>query len=288
MGLGAVVGAAGSILGGLSSRNAAKDATNAQTAIGNRQMDLQQRVYDDQTQRFSPFLGSGTNALRAYDFEMGLGDRPTFGGSTPAVESYFTGGSGGGSGASEPFVNTAMNSLMRQMMGMKAPKAATRSRGTERFRVNGQSFATREEADAFARANATGGTEYGGYRMSPGARWQMEQGQAAIDASAALRGGSFSGRTIQDTLNFSQGLADQDRETYLSRLAGMTDMGMGAAGMQATAGNNFAAGTGNALANIGNAQSAGAIGQGNALAGMFNNLGQTFGYMNKPKTLGVM
>jgi hypothetical protein len=128
---------------------------------------------------------------------------------------------------------------------------------------------------------------YGGFQTTPGYDFRKQQGIDAIDASAAARGGLMSGRTLQDLTTFGDGLASQEYGNFMQRLAGMTDMGMGAAGMQATAGNNAAAGVGNALANIGNAQAAGAIGQGNALAGMMNNVSGAFGYMNKPGGGGI-
>jgi hypothetical protein len=151
-----------------------------------------------------------------------------------------------------------------------------------KFRVGDREFASRDEAQAFAGANKTGGTEYGGFKATPSYDFRRKQGIGAIDASAAVRGGLMSGRTMQDLATFGDGLASQEYDGYMQRLAGLTDMGMGAAGMQASAGSNAAAGVSNALANKGNAAAAGAIGQGNALAGMLNNLGGAFGYMNKP------
>lgn len=198
MGIGAAIGG---IVGGISQGRAAKRAAQAQTDAANRQIDFQTDVYNDQTERFKPFLDTGTNALAGYNFEMGLGARPE---------------------------------------------------------------------------------GYGGFQTTPGYDFRRQQGIDAIDASAATRGGLMSGKTLQDLTTFGDGLASQEYGNYMQRLAGLTDMGMGAAGMQATAGNNAAAGVSNALANIGNAQAAGAIGQGNALAGMMNNLSGAFGYMRNP------
>lgn len=123
---------------------------------------------------------------------------------------------------------------------------------------------------------------YGGFTTTPGYEFRRQQGLDAINASAATRGGLLSGKTLQDLTTFGDGLASQEYGSYMQRLAALTDMGMGAAGMQATAGNNAALGVSNALSNIGNAQAAGAIGQGNALAGMMNNLSGAFGYMRNP------
>lgn len=202
MGIGSAIGA---IVGGRSQARAAEAAARAQTDAANRQIEFQEGIYADQTERFRPFLDTGTNALAGYKFEMGLGDRPE---------------------------------------------------------------------------------GYGGFQTTPGYQFRKQQGIDAIDASAATRGGLMSGRTLQDLTAFGDGIASQEYGSHMQRLAGLADMGMGAAGMQATAGNNAAAGVGNALANIGNAQAAGAIGRGNAMAGMFNNLAGSFGYMRQPQSGG--
>lgn len=249
MGIGTAIGG---IVGGIAQGKAAKTAAKAQTDAANQQMAYQKEIYADQTQRFKPFLGSGTNALAAYNFEMGLGNRPMVGGTAPQIETV------GGNMSASGVLNGAQ------------------------YRVNGQTFNTKAEAENYANANMTGGSEYGGFTATPGYDFRKKQGIDAIDASAAARGGLMSGKTLQDLNTFGDGIASQEYGSYMQRLAGMTDMGMGAAGMQATAGNNAAAGVGNALGNIGNAQAAGAIGQGNALAGMFNNLGGAFGYMKQP------
>jgi hypothetical protein len=120
---------------------------------------------------------------------------------------------------------------------------------------------------------------YAGFEQSPGFDFQLSQGQRAIDGSAASRGGVFSGATLKAQQQFGTGLAQQDFYNYLAQLSGLSNMGTNAAGMTATAGSNFGAGQGNALASIGNAQAAGAIGVGNAInSGIGNALG-TYNYM---------
>jgi hypothetical protein len=138
------------------------------------------------------------------------------------------------------------------------------------FNVNGQNFDTREAADAYASANSTAGTEYGGFKATPGYDFRVSEGVNAIDSSAASRGGLFSGATLKAQQTFGDGIASQEYGNYINRLSGMADSGQAAAGNQANAGSNYAAGAGNAFAGIGNAQSAGAIGVGNALQGGLN------------------
>ena len=79
---------------------------------------------------------------------------------------------------------------------------------------------------------------------------------------------------MQDLATFNQNTASDEYGNYMNRLAGLTDMGQASAGNQAQAGNAFAAGAGNALANKGNAQAAGYAGVGNALQqGISNGIG---------------
>jgi hypothetical protein len=199
---------------------AARIASESQERIADRQIGLSREVYDDQTQRFAPFLDSGTNALAAYQYEMGLGPRPTVG--------------------------------------------------------------------------ATGGTEWGGLSMTPGAQFAMREGRDTMEAGAAARGGLNSGATLAGLERLRFGMAQQDRENQLNRLGGMVDMGQGAAGMQASSGNAFAGQANNALGNLGqvqantammsgqaqaqglmgaaNARGAGMMGAANALSGGVNNL----------------
>lgn len=124
--------------------------------------------------------------------------------------------------------------------------------------------------------------DYAGFTGTPGYQFQMDQGLGAVNALAGARGGLDSGRTRQDLMRFGSGLAAQEYGTHLNRLAGLTDQGMSAAGMQAGAATNAAAGVSNALANRGNAQAAGYIGQANAWG---QGIGNTMGLLNYQNSL---
>jgi hypothetical protein len=135
---------------------------------------------------------------------------------------------------------------------------------------------------------------FAGISLSPAARFAMEQGRDTMEAGAAARGGLNSGATLAGLERLRFGMGAQDRENQLNRLAGLVDMGQGAAGMQASAGNAMASNSNNALAQLGNVQAgsamasgqaqanafmgaanargAGAVGAANALAGGVNNI----------------
>lgn len=111
----------------------------------------------------------------------------------------------------------------------------------------------------------------GGFEKTPAYRFQLRQGQNAINALAGAQGGVLSGRTLQALSGFNQGLASQEYGNYLARLQGMQGMGLNAAAGQGSAAQNAAAGVSNALAGRGNAQAAGAIGVGNAINSAIGN-----------------
>ena len=96
-----------------------------------------------------------------------------------------------------------------------------------------------------------------GYEASPMARYLLETGRDTIEGGAAAGGGLYSGATMKALEDYRQKTVMADRDNYLARLLGLTQMGANAAGNQGAAGTNFA---GTAT----NTMMAGAANQGNA------------------------
>ena len=111
----------------------------------------------------------------------------------------------------------------------------------------------------------------------PGYQFEMQQGQQALQNSAAARGGALSGNTIQATQQFGQGLASTQFQSYMSQLAGLANMGQSAASNVGNTGAQLLSGAGASLAGgvmgAANANAAGTIGVGNAVQGAFNSPG---------------
>lgn len=245
----------GSVLSAGVGASSARSAARSQENAANRDLEFQRETRDLIFDRYEPFYEGGQNALAAYNYELGLGPRPTFGGTTLNVEEI---------------AGTPGRTIIGQ--GRPGDREDTFQPGTAgSFRVGDRTFGTRAEADAYAQAGSTPGQAYQGFTASPGYQFRIDEGQRAIEASAAARGGLLSGRTLQDLDTRRTGQASEEYGNYMNRLAGLADGGMTAAGGQAGAATNAAAGASNALAGIGNAQSAGAIGVGNALQGGIQN-----------------
>lgn len=264
-------GLVGGLVSGVIGAKASKDASKAQQESAREQLALQREQFDRTEENLAPFLGAGTNALSALLFELGLGPAPTFGGTAPdIVEFQDTQASKG----LQPF--TFEGGRREGETGFKDAGPIT----TTRFRVGDQVFDSREAAQEFADANPVGGTTFNGIQATPAAIFALEQGRDTIEAGAAARGGLNSGATLAGLERLRFGLSAQDRDNQLNRLAGLVDSGQGAAGQQAVAGNAFAAQGSNALAQAGNARSAGIIGANNAFQNAFSNIAGSAGFMN--------
>lgn len=265
-----MIGAAlGSAVIGASS---ASKATKAQTSAANNQLALEGRIYDETTARFEPAYQAGLDYNNALRYELLGGDIPTFGGDPQKVNEYTS-----STTQPNPLYN-AINPYANSRSGEANPQNLTTT--TTRYGVGGEMFDTRDAAQQYADNNPTGGYEYQGFQATPGYQFAVDQGLGAIDASAASRGGLFSGATLQASQKFGTGLANQEYNTYLNRLTSGAASGQAAAGNMANAGANYAQGAGQAYGNIGNAQAAGAIGVGNALTGGVNNAIGLWNYQN--------
>lgn len=114
-------------------------------------------------------------------------------------------------------------------------------------------------------------------RATPGYQFQMDEGQKAIERSAAAQGGVLSGRTMKDLRRFSQGLADQTYNTRLNQLAGLSGTGQTATGSTAAAGQNYASQAGQNMMAAGDARGSSYLTAGDQVGRAFNNLAYMYG-----------
>lgn len=141
------------------------------------------------------------------------------------------------------------------------------------------------------------------FQTSPGYQFALDEGQRAIEGSAAAQGGLYSGATMKALQDRAQGVASQEYNTwnnnrmnlmgalmgqgaqgqatltgaqnqYMNRLAGVGDMGLNAAGM-------YSSGANQAIANNTNSQIAGINGVGNAINTTVGNALAGYGYLQQ-------
>jgi hypothetical protein len=135
-----------------------------------------------------------------------------------------------------------------------------------------------QEQAAMGRVNSLLGLggeapDYDLFRETPGYQFQLEQGQQAVERSAAARGDLQSGNTLAAVTQYGQGLADQTFNNYLAQVMGLQMQGVDfqRAGMATEYGVNV----GNLLTGAGEARASGTEGVANSLlagAGAFTDI----------------
>jgi len=261
----------GSVASGLMGSSASKKAANAQTEANDRALALQKEMYDQTRSDLGGYRDAGTLALQAFMYEMGLGSAPTIGGSAPQIQTITTPGSTTGGTVSPADRLRAMatgNQDTRDYYMSRGPQTTPAS---TQYQVGGQTFNSLEEAQAWAKANPTGGTAYGGFTATPGYDFRVQSGNDSINALAGAKGGLNSGATLKALADFNQDIASEEYGNYMGRLTGLTQMGQNSAAMTGTAGQNFASNAGNLMQSSGNALADGYLNSASSINNGMNN-----------------
>lgn len=108
---------------------------------------------------------------------------------------------------------------------------------------------------------------------SPGYQFRMQQGQQALERSAAAKGGLASGGFMKGLDRYSQGLASDEYGNRWNQLMGVAQMGQGTAQNLGSLGANYANSASNLYGAQGNANAAGTMAVGNGIAGGVRSLG---------------
>lgn len=123
------------------------------------------------------------------------------------------------------------------------------------------------------------------FQQDPGYQFRMQQGQDAIERSAAARGGLQSGGTLKAINEYGQNFAsneygnaynrfNNDRTTRFNRLSSIAGAGQTATNEVSQAGQNFGAQAGQNAIGAANAQGAAGIAGANAWGGALSSISQ--------------
>jgi len=104
------------------------------------------------------------------------------------------------------------------------------------------------------------------FQFSPGYQFRLQQGQQAIENSAAARGALLSGSALKAIGDYGQNVASDEYGNYYNRLATLAGVGQTATNSTAAAGQSAANAIGSAYTAQGNALSNIALSSGNAQA----------------------
>ena len=114
------------------------------------------------------------------------------------------------------------------------------------------------------------------YQADPGYAFRLSEGMKQLQSNARARGGAVSGNTMMGAQKYAQGLASQEygnaynryqqnRTNQLQPLGNLQNVGVSAANQQSATLGNYGSNVSNLLSQQGQAQAAGALGQGNTI-----------------------
>jgi len=136
--------------------------------------------------------------------------------------------------------------------------------------------APQQQAGPPATASSTAGPDMSAFFTSPDYQFNLQEGQKAIDNSAAARGGLLSGAAVKAGERYASGLASREYSSFVDRLMQQAGLGSTGIGMSASAGANASNNISNAYINNGanraNAYLTGANAINNGLQGTASNL----------------
>jgi len=277
-----IAGIVGSVASGAMQSNAANKAAGAQTKAANAQIEESRRQFDLVQSLLKPYVSAGTGALQGQLDLMGIGGG---GGTAPSIQTI----------AGTPGVPGTQTFGGGRGFPGRGVQVTGGTMGTpERYSVNGQTFNTMQEAQAYADANKTGGVSAADAQrnaiagIANGEQFKAltQQGEYGLMANAAatggLRGGDTQGALAQYRPAMLQGLIDRQ----LANLGGIAANGQNAAAQTGTAAQNTGQQVNSALGNIGQAQAGSALAQGQAWSNAGSGILQTLGGLAQPLTAG--
>jgi len=125
------------------------------------------------------------------------------------------------------------------------------------------------------------------FTTDPGYAFRLDQGNKALNAAAAARGGMISGNALTAAQNYGQQMGSQEyqnaynryqtnRANQLQPLQSLMGIGQTSTNALTNAAGAYGTAAGNNALAAGNAQASGIIGSANAWGGAFNNIGKAF------------
>lgn len=288
------------LLGYLGSQNAA----SAQQGAANQSNATQWQMYNQTRQDQTPWRTAGGSAINQLGYLMGLygyapqgygqgyGGANAFSGQGIPVGGLNTGWSAGGpSGMRGRFLSGVQQPSMEQMdAGVSGNVTGPMGNALSYGAPSGtQGAGMPSDGSGFNPMMGSYGSLSQPFGMSqfqvdPGYMFRLQQGQQALDRSAASRGMLLSGAQIKASNDYNQGMASQeyqnaynrynsDQSNLFNRLAAMSGIGQTSANTLANVGMNTANQVGQNQLGAGNAAAAGWTAGTGALSNALNSWG---------------
>jgi hypothetical protein len=272
---GAVIGAAGSLVGDGMQANAAGQASQAQTQAGRDAINLQLAMYNQSRNDTMPYQATGVGALNLLAQMYGL---PTMA-FNPSGDITAT--------VSEP--KKKKRSLFDKLTD--PANLAGQFGGTS---YDPMGFFGKPMQDQGSLTISTGGAgsaggggnqyqagtgvpDFSAFYQTPDFLVARDEGIQGLDRGAAARGRLYSGGADADRMRFASNLGSQAFGNFQNNLFRLAGFGGQANSQLNQLGQNTGNQVGNQLSNIGQARASGYLNQGNAFSNAWSGVGSAFG-----------
>jgi hypothetical protein len=294
----AVVG--GAVIGGVATSKAGSKAASAQRHAADQANDTELQMYNQNREDQAPYREIGYQALGELGRGMGFGGytdgTPSSSATTTAPLSFDEWSK------SNPI---GVGDYRGQRGAINQGRAQTEQRAQyDNYVKNFQPATT-----ATPGAPSTSTTPVGDFnrdftladfQKDPGYQFRMDEGEKALEASAAARGGLLSGANLKAIGRYGQDYAsgeysnaynrfNNDRTTRFNRLSAVAGTGQAATNQVGQQGAQVASSVAANQTAVGNANAARSINNGNAVTGTVNSLGNWYlqqQYLNKTPNYG--
>lgn len=263
--IGAVASIGGALLSSSSASSAASDASDAQVQASKYAADIQKQMFEEQRSDTAPYRAAGQGALGEINALLGLA-APTAGTTTYVPGTTIPGTANPQAAATQPKA-TELYARIAQLIAQQdgknyfAPNNQTTTTPGTTVTTPGLTSAQQQQ-DAFDK-----------FRADPGYQFSVDQGQQAIDRSAAARGILNSGATAKALDRFGTGIADQEYGNYFARLQSLAGVGQTATNSGNQAAQNYANQASSLAMQAGDARASGYINSANAFTSGINGVG---------------
>lgn len=255
---------AGSVIGA----KAAKSAANTQADAARYAADLQQQQFDKQVELQQPFRDAGLAGQNRLMQLLGLGAGYDQGRNNFNPEAYMAANPDAAEWAKAKGGNVNDNAYQHWVADGK--------------RRQGDFWYDKTVPADFGSAMRDFGMQ--DFQADPGYQFRQQQGQQALERSAAARGGLLSGAAMKDAMRFNQGLASDEytnafnrfqtnRSNKLNPLQSLAGVGQTTTNQIANAGQTYANNVGNAMMGAADARASGYLMNGRIGSNLVNQLG---------------
>ena len=266
----ALIGGAASAVGGATQASAATNAANAQVSAANYATDVQAEIARENAARLEPFRQLGTAAINPLADLLGLDYQYS---SAPEGPSRTVPG------------QNAFNQYGAANYG-NAGRFASRTDGanyryydnTGRIPQNTAPQQGGQNASAAATVPIEQRTTnaFETLMNRPGYEFRFNEGNRALDASAASRGMIGSGSNIKAAIRYGQDYGSNEYTNEINRLLAVMGGGQVATNQTNAGQAAFAQQAGNNAQAAGNARASGYVNRGNAISGAINGVTNNF------------